>query len=182
MDQGQLKNKKKDKQLIIGLLVCCSCHDAFKGGCLLLNIQGDVIVRTFTDPDDDLFDTGVDDHALAHGAAHGIGQQRIVLAAAAGKIDRGADHIPAGCGNDGIGFRVNAAAQLITLSGGDVHRFPGTFSDVGTVESSARGTVIAGGDDLIVSHDDGTVFSSQTGGAFGNGIRDIQIIIDFAST
>ena len=54
------------------------------------------------------------------------------------------------------------------------------FSTVGkivAVLATARGAVVARGDDDVVFDDDGTVFLAQAGASLGNRLRNVQIII-----
>lgn len=147
-----------------------------------LNVQSNVIFRTVAYTDDDLLNTGVNDHTFAHGTAHGICQKRVVFSAAPGQIDRGTNHVSAGSGDDGVGLSMNTSAKLVPLTRGNVHRLSRAFADIRTIESSTRGTVVPSGDDLVITNDDGTVLSSQTGGTLGNGICNIQIVINLART
>ena len=80
---------------------------------------GDGFVFFFSAADNHLVDAGVDDLALAHGAAHGVLVQ-IAVGLSAYEVERGTDHVAAGGGDDGIGFCVDAAAELIALTGGDL--------------------------------------------------------------
>ena len=114
----------------------------------------------FADSNDDLLDSGIDNHFFAHRAGHGIGKQRIGYPVAPDKIQRGANHVSAGSGNYGIRFRMYAPAQLIALSGGDVQFFPCAAADVGTVLPPPGSTVIAGRNDFVIADDNCAVLSS----------------------
>jgi hypothetical protein len=51
------------------------------------------------------------------------------------------------------------------------------MSQIRAVFASSGGAVVAGGNDGIILYNDGSVALSQAGGALGNGLRDIQIIV-----
>jgi len=129
--------------------------------------------------DDHLFNTGIYYLALAHGAAHGIRQKLICGGIPAHKVDGGTYHITSGGGDDGVGLGVDTAAKLVTLTGGDLQALTGAYAQIAAVSSASGGAVIAGGDDLIGAHDDGTVLASKAGGALQNGVCNIQIVILF---
>ena len=109
-------------------------------------------------PDDDLIDPCIDDLTLAHGTAHCVIEQLVCPGVTAYQIDRGSNHITSGCGDDGVCFCVDTAAELIALTGGDMQSLTGANSQITAVTSAAWRTVVAGGDNLVIAYDDGTVW------------------------
>ena len=104
-------------------------------------------------------------------------EQLAGLGLPSGQVQGGAQGVPAGGGNDGVHLRVDRAAQLIPLAAGDPHGLPGAAAQIHAVLPAPRGPVVAGGDDLIVIHDDGPIAPAQAGGALQHGLRDVQIVI-----
>ena len=129
--------------------------------------------------DNDLGNTGIDDHALAHGAGIGILDILIGQTLLADEIQGRAEHLLAGSMDDGIRLRMNGAAELISLTTGNIQLFAGAEADVGAVDTSSGCAYIAGGDNLIVRNDDRTEAAAQAGTSLEDGLGDIQIIIGF---
>ena len=121
----------------------------------------------------------VDDDPAAHGAGGGIVEEAAVLGLPPGQIEGGAQGVPPGGGDDGVHLRVDGAAQLVPLAGGDVHGLPGAIAQVHAVFSAPGRAVIAGGDDLVVLDDDGPIAPAQAGGALQHRFGDVQIVILF---
>ena len=117
--------------------------------------------------------------------AHGAGGRFRIIAAGGGvapdKIERRAHHVAPRGGNDGVCLGVDAAAELVPLSGGDVQLAPGAAAEIGTVAPSARGAVVAGGDDLVVTHDDRAELPPETGAALQSGLGNVEIVILLAA-
>ena len=113
----------------------------------------------------DLGDPGIDDHFGTDGTG-------LVGAKEVGTFHR---HPVQGRLDDGVLFRVNAAAELVAHSGLDVEPFP-QAADLGTVPDPGRGAVVAGGKDALVLDDHGPHRTPQAGGAFGHQGRDVHEI------
>ena len=94
-------------------------------------------------------DAGVDDQPAAHGAGGGAGDQLAGFGVLAGHVEGGPQHLAAGGGDDGVGLRVDGAAQLIPLPGGNVHGLPGAVAQVHAVFPPPGGAVVAGGHNLV---------------------------------
>src|SRR5699024_3786553 len=93
------------------------------------------------------------------------------------QIERAAQHVAPGGGDDGVGLRVHAAAELVALPGGDAKLIAGTAAELRTVHAAARRAVIARGDDLVIAHDDGAVFPPHAGGAVEHRVGDVEVIL-----
>ena len=127
--------------------------------------------------DDHLFDACVDDQAPAHGTAGGVLKQLAGLGVPPCQIERGAQGLAAGGGDDGVCLGMDAAAQLIPLAGGDAQLLPGTAAQIDAVAPSSGRTVISGGDDLVVLDDDGAVVPAEAGGTFQHCLSNVQIVV-----
>lgn len=127
--------------------------------------------------DDNALDTGVYDLALAHRAAHRIAQKLVRARVTPDEVDGRSYHVAAGGGDDGVGFGVDAAAELIALAGGDVQALAGAYAEVCAVAAAARRAVVAGGDNLVRADDYRPVLAPEAGGALQNGVCNIEIII-----
>ena len=131
---------------------------------------------------DDLRDAGVDDEPAAHGAG---GRFRIIAAGggvAPDKIERRAHHVAPRGGNDGVGLGVDAAAEARTaLRRGCSARAGCSGRDRNSCAPSARGAVVAGGDDLVVTHDDRAELPPETGAALQSGFGNVEIVILLAA-
>ena len=77
---------------------------------------------------------------------------------------------------------MNGAAKLIAFARGNVQLLSRAAAEIRAVSPAAGRAVVAGGNDLVVSHDDGAVFAPQAGGAFQNGIGDVEIVVLLAGT
>ena len=126
---------------------------------------------------DDGGDTGVDDHALAHHAGADVAHDGAVLRVDAGLIQRRAQHLIAGGGDDGVGFGMDRAAHLVALAAGDLQLFAHTKIQIGAVLTATGGAVVARCDDDVVLDDDGAVFFAQAGASLGDRLGDIKIIV-----
>ena len=142
--------------------------------------HGDHPVVVLVVADDHLFDAGVDDHALAHGAAAGVGNVPPVRLHA-GEVHRGVDHLVAGGADDGVGLGMDAAAQLIAFAAGNAQLRPDAVAHIGAVLTAPGRANVAGGDHLVVLDDDRAVAAAQAGGAFGYHLRQVEIIVAFVS-
>ena len=54
---------------------------------------------------------------------------------------------------------------------------PGAAAQIHAVLPAPGGAVVAGGEDLVVADDDGSVFAPQAGGALQHALGDIQIVV-----
>ena len=104
-------------------------------------------------------------------------QQLVGAGVAADQIDRCPDHVPPRRGDDGVGLGVHAAAELVALAGGNLQRLPRADPQIAAVAPPAGRPVVAGGDDLIVAHNDRAVLAPQTGGPLKNGVGNVQIVV-----
>ena len=96
------------------------------------------------------------------------------------QVQGAAHHVPAAGGDNGVGLGVDAAAQLIPLSPGDLHGLTGAEAHVHAVLPATGRTVVAGGDDLVVLHDDRAVAPAQAGGPLQHRLGDVQIVVFLA--
>ena len=76
---------------------------------------------------------------------------------------------------------MDAAAELVPLSGGNVQLAPGAAAEIGAVVPSARCAVVAGGDDFVVAHDDRAELPPETGAALQSGLGNVEIVIFLAT-
>ena len=83
--------------------------------------------------DDDLRDTRVYYHTLAHHAAVGARHQRAILGIGADHVEGPAQHLVAGGVDDGIGLGVDRAAHFVALAAGDVQLVPHTVGKIDAV-------------------------------------------------
>lgn len=97
-------------------------------------------------------------------------------------IQCGAKHPFSGCGNDGIGFRMQGAAHLIPLASGNLQLFPHAEVQITAILSAARSTVVSGRNDGIIFHKNCTITASKTGTAFRHSLCNIQIVIVFGDS
>ena len=95
------------------------------------------------------------------------------------EIERSADHIPSGSRDDCVGLGVDAPAELISLPGRNAELFAITIAELRAVDSSARCAVVTGGENFIVLHDDGAIFSAQAGRASKHSVCNVQIVVFF---
>ena len=77
---------------------------------------------------------------------------------------------------------LDAAAQLVPLPSGDLGGLPGAEAQIHAVCPPSGGAVVAGGDDLVILHDDGTVDPAQAGRPLQHGLGNVQIVIFFTDT
>ena len=138
------------------------------------HVDPQVIPRPGTD--DHPVDPGVDDNPAAHGAGGGVVEEGAVSGLPAGQIEGGAQGVPPGGGDDGVHLRVDRAAQLIPLAGGDVHGLPGAVAQVHAVLPPPGRAVVAGGDDLVVFYNYGTVGQNKIDKIVGSYTYDNMII------
>ena len=75
-------------------------------------------------PGDDPLQAGVDDHAAAHGAGGGVGEDPAGGRVPPRQIESSPRHVPPGGGDDGVGLGVDAAAELVALAPGDLQGLP----------------------------------------------------------
>jgi len=68
--------------------------------------------------------------------------------------------------DDGVLFGMHAAAEFVVLSGGNLQLFA-QASHLSTVGDALGAAIIAAGEDLIVSYQDGAHLAPQTGAALG---------------
>ena len=129
--------------------------------------------------DDHPLDARVDDESAAHGAGGGVVEELPGLGLPARQVQGGAQGVPPGGRDDGVHLRVDRAAQLIALAAGHVHGLPGAVAQVHAVLPATGRAVIAGGDDLVVFDDDGSIAPPHTGGPLQHGLGDIQVIVLF---
>ena len=130
-------------------------------------------------PDHHLVDACVDHHALAHGAADGVLHVLPGGDLFAHQVQGGADHVPAGGADDGVGLGVDGPAQLVPLPPGDAQLGAQAVAQVRAVLPAPGRPHIACGDHLVVFHDHRPVVLSQAGAALADGLRQIQVIVDF---
>ena len=116
-----------------------------------LNVDDRIFVTGV--PDDHLGNTGVYYHTLAHGTAGRIGHQLAGFAVPSGQIQGGADHIPAGSADNGVGLAVNAAAQLVALPSRYLELLPAAEAQIGAVPAASGSACVARGDYFVVVHD-----------------------------
>ena len=88
-------------------------------------------------------------------------QKRAGGGVAPDEVERAADHVAPGGGDDGVGLGVHAAAQLIALAAGDVELLTVAVAELGAVDAPARRAVVARGEDLVVLDDDRAVFAKS---------------------
>ena len=143
--------------------------------------DGDGAVFLFAAADDHLVNTGVDNLALAHGAAHGV-LVELTVGFPAHKVQCGADHVPAGGGDDGVGLGVDRAAELVAFAGGDFQLLTHAAAQVRAVLATPGCAVVAGGDYLVVAHNDGAVFFAQAGGAVQHCVGNVKVVILFVGS
>ena len=141
-------------------------------------LDGDDAIFCRAVADDDVFDSGVDDLPLAHGAGGRIRQQLVRLRLPADEIERRPEHVLARGRDDGVRFSVDAAAELIALAGRNVQRLPHAEVQIRAVLPPARSPIISRGNNLVIPDDDGPVFSPQAGAALQDRIGDVKVIID----
>ena len=94
--------------------------------------------------DNNVFDSGVDDHTLAHAAAASVFNVIIGITFLANKIKGGTDHIFSGSADDSVCFCVNASAKFISFSAGNVEFFSAAPAEVAAVFSAAGCAGISG--------------------------------------
>lgn len=141
----------------------------------------DGILR-FCVADDDALQSGVDDRSAAHGAGGGVAQELSAVGVTADEIQCRTDAFIARSGDDGICFCVDAPAKLIAFSAGDLHLLSDTVTKLTAVCSASGCAVIAGGDDLIVSHDDSTVMPAKASGTLQNSLCDVKVVVFFVDS
>lgn len=152
---------------------CLLSIGVYLGGCDWLQdgiivedpvLDVDDVVFVLGAADDELGEAGVDDQAAALGTGNDMLKKLAGGDIAAAEVDGAADAFAAGGGDDGVGLGVDAAADLIALTGGDAHFFADAIAKINAIASSAGCTVVAGGDDFIVAHDNCAVLLAGTGG------------------
>ena len=121
-------------------------------------------------------DARVDDEPAAHGAGGGAGNEFPGGRVLAGHVEGGPEGLAPGGGDDGVGLRVDRAAQLVPLPRRDVQGLPGSVVQVHTVLSPPGGPVVPGGDNLIALDDDGPIVPPQAGGALRHRFRNVQVL------
>ena len=72
---------------------------------------------------------------------------------------------------------MDTAAQLIALAGGDIQPVADAVAQLGAVAAAARRAVVAGGNDLVIAHNQSAVSGAQTGGALQYGLSNVEIIV-----
>ena len=107
-------------------------------------------------------------------------QKLAVGGAAPDEVERAADHVAPRGGDDGIGLGVDAAAELIALTAGDVELLAVAVAELRAVDAAARRAVVAGGEDLVVLDDDCAVFAPQAGRAVEHRVGNVEIVFVLA--
>ena len=128
-------------------------------------------------PDDNLVNARIDDLPLAHRTAHRVGKQLIGSRIPPDEINGGADHIAPGSGDDGVCLRMDAAAEFVPLTGGNMQRLARADAQIAAVPAAAGRPVVAGGNNFVVADNNGAVFAPKAGGTLQNGIGNIKVII-----
>ena len=77
---------------------------------------------------------------------------------------------------------MDTAAQLISLSGGDIQLLPDAVAQLRAVDPAPGRTVLARGDDLVIADDDGAVMPAAAGGTLQHSLGNVQIVIGFIYT
>jgi hypothetical protein len=72
---------------------------------------------------------------------------------------------------------MEGSAHLVPLPTGNLQFFPHAVAQIAAVLSAAGRTVISGGYDGIVLHDNSAVTAAKAGASFRYGLRNIQIIV-----
>ena len=103
-------------------------------------------------------------------------QQLAAGGVAPDEVERAADHVAPGGGDDGVGLGVHAAAQLVPLAAGNAQLLAVAVAELGAVDAPARRAVVARGEDLVVLDDDRAVFAPQAGRAVEHRVGDVEII------
>lgn len=107
------------------------------------------------------FDSSVNDDSLAHVTRLGKLELLSGLSVYAVEIESCPKHIAAGGRDDCVHFSVDAATELIPLSGWNLKLFPLAVSSVTAIASASRCAVIACGDDFAILHDNSSVTATQ---------------------
>ena len=109
----------------------------------------------FIQANDHAVNSGVDNLTLAHGTGGCVFDVFSCFAINPNQVQRRTDHVIA-CGtDDGIGFRVYRAADLVSLSARNFQFDPDAPAEVDTILPSARRAVVSRGNHLIVIDDNG---------------------------
>ena len=77
----------------------------------------------------------------------------------------------------GVNINMDAAAQFITFSSRNVELLPDAIAQIAAIFSAAGRSHISRRNYLVVFYNDRAVMSAQTGSAFRNHFRQIQIVI-----
>lgn len=84
----------------------------------------------------------------------------------------------AGGRNDCICFSMYRTTELVTFSAGDFELFTNAITKLVAIDASTGRTVVAGGNDFVVSYNDSTIMSAAAGGTLQHGLGNIQIVVD----
>jgi len=80
-------------------------------------------------------------------------------------------------GDNCVHLCVDAPAEFITLSRGDLEMFPFADRTIAAVGFSSRRACVAGSYYLVVLYNHGSVISTETGSPFENRGSDVEIVV-----
>ena len=124
----------------------------------------------------------VDYHSLAHGAWLNIAVKLTCFCVVTGKVNGSINGVASGGGNDGVCLGMNASAQFIALTLGDIQLFTGAVAQIAAVQAASGSAHIACGNYLVIFYDYSAEIPAQAGASFKNGLGDIKVIVYLVSS
>ena len=164
--QMRLRSNAKNKQKVRGfsaadffiLLISQNAFQGFIAFHPIFYLHHPVAILGI--PDIHGLDAGVYDHTLAHGTAGGILDILPGFYLNSREIQTAAEHFMPWSADDGIGLGVHTAAKLVALAPG-ICIFPGCKSRYPNNSCAPGRADIAGGNDLVIFHDDSAIQPSK---------------------